>query len=192
MTLRTAVLSAAAMLAASGAASAQSTQAFNVVGTIPSICAMEEPTLADGSLINFRGLNGTTLEVDQLTDPSTLTTRAASASVSFAAVCSFPHNLVVESESNGLWRNAGSGAPSGFADGVPYLAQLAWGPVNGNLVADASARRANQVTIGVDEAVSGEIVVDLEIQAGASNLRSNAPLIAGTYQDTLRITVEPQ
>jgi hypothetical protein len=192
MSLRNAMLSAGLLLSCTGVASAQSTQAFNVVATIPQVCSMDEPTLAGGGLVNFRGLNGTTLQVDQLTDPSTLATRAASASVSFAAVCSFPHNLVVESEGNGLWRNGAGGAPSGFADGVPYLAELSWGPVNGRLQADATARRANQMTIGVDEPVSGEIIVALDIQAGSSNLRANAPLIAGAYQDTLRITVEPQ
>jgi hypothetical protein len=192
MSLRIAVLSAVFVLACATGAHAQAAHSFDVVATIPEVCAMEEPTLSSGSLVNFRGLNGTTLQIDELTDPATLATRAASASVSFSAVCSFPHNLVVESESNGLWRSGTRAAPGGFADAVPYLAQLRWGPVSGNLQADATSRRTNQLTIGVDQAVTGEIIVDLDIQAGASNVRANAPLIAGAYQDTLRITVEPQ
>lgn len=192
MFLRHAFLGAGLALTLPGAALAQSAQTFDVVATIPQVCALEAPTLGAGGLINFRGLNGTTLQVDQLTDPATLATRGASASVSFAAACSVPHNLIIESESNGLWRATAADPPAGFADGVPYLAHLSWGPVNGRLQADATARRANQLTIGVDQAVSGEILVELDIQAGASNRRANAPLIAGAYQDTLRITVEPQ
>jgi hypothetical protein len=192
MSLRLAALSVLAALSFPTAAAAQSTQAFDVVGTIPSTCAVDAPTLSGGAAINFRGLNGTTLEVDQLTDPRTLATRAASARVSFDAVCSFPHTLVLESESNGLWREGAGATPAGFADAVPYLAELTWGPVTGRLQADAISRRINQLNVAVDEAVAGEIIVDLAIQPGASNARANAPLIAGAYQDTIRITLEPQ
>jgi hypothetical protein len=193
MSLRFTTLGLLATLSFSGAAAAQTTQAFEVVATIPSVCALEAPALAGGGATNFRGLNGTTLEVDQLVDPRTLAARAASARVSFAAVCSFPHTLVMESDSNGLWRAAaGAGVPPGFADAVPYLAELTWGPVRGRLTADAISRRTNQLNIAVDEAVAGEIIVDLDIQPGASNATANAPLIAGAYQDTIRITLEPQ
>jgi len=192
MSFRLAALSLVTTLSFSGAAAAQSTQDFDVVGTIPSVCAIDSPALSGGGAINFRGLNGTTLQVDQLADPATLATRAASARVSFAAVCSFPHTLALESESNGLWRDAGAGVPTGFASAIPYLAELTWGPVTGRLQADAMSRRTNQLNIDIDQAVSGEIIVDLDIQAGASNARANAPLIAGAYQDTIRITLEPQ
>ena len=192
MSFRLATLTFVTALSASAVAAAQTAQDFDVVATVPSVCALDAPTLSGGPSINFRGLNGTTLEVDQLADPRTLATRAASARVTFAAVCSFPHTLVLESESNGLWRGIGAVAPSGFADAVPYDAELTWGPVRERLRADAISRRINQLNISVDEAVSGEVIVDLDIQAGASNARANAPLIAGSYQDTIRITLEPQ
>ena len=63
MSLRNGLLSAGLLIAGSGAAAAQSTQSFDVVATIPQVCAMEEPALAGGGLVNFRGLNGTTLQV---------------------------------------------------------------------------------------------------------------------------------
>jgi hypothetical protein len=44
----------------------------------------------------------------------------------------------------------------------------------------------------IGEARAGQILLRLEIQPGASNLASNSPLVAGTYSDTLRVTVEPQ
>lgn len=180
-----------------GAASAQtvSSKTMAVQGAAPQVCAVQSPTIsATGALVNFRGLNGTTLQIDQLTDPQTLATRAASVNVSFAAVCNYPHRITVESQNNGLWRNAvgGTGAPTGFADGVPYTATLNWGDVVQRFEVNASSRRLSQVSVLVDKATAGSILLSLNIQSGASNLRANAPLIAGTYQDTLRVTVEPQ
>ena len=155
---------------------------------------MQNPTIAQGGLLNVRGINGTTLQIDELTDPATLATRAAVADVSFDAVCNYPHRIVLESQNNGLWRSAAGSntVPNGFADGVPYSATLTWGETNRRFEADASSRRQSNVSITVDQATAGAILIHLEIQPGASNIRSNAPLVAGAYQDTLRVTVEPQ
>jgi hypothetical protein len=180
-------------LALAGGASAQEAKTFDVVGSVPQICTVQEPTIsAAGPLLNFRSLNGTTLQVDQLVDSQTMTTRAASVDVSFEATCNLPHRIVLESQNNGLWRNVTGAPPSGFADGVPYTATLTWGLINSRFEVDASSRRTSEQSVLVDEATAGEILIRLAIQPGASNLRANAPLIAGTYQDTLRVTVEPQ
>ena len=191
------ICSAAAALLMAGAASAQtvSSKTMAVQGSAPQVCAVQSPTVAaTGALVNFRGLNGTTLQIDQLTDPQTLATRAASVNISFSAVCNYPHRITLESLNNGLWRNAsgGAGAPTGFADGVPYTATLNWGDVVQRFEVNASSRRFSQFFVLVDKATAGAILLRLDIQSGASNLRANAPLIAGTYQDTLRVTVEPQ
>lgn len=191
------ICSAAATLLLAGAASAQtvSSKGMAVQGSAPQVCAVQSPTVsATGALINFRGLNGTTLQIDQLTDPQTLATRAASVNVSFSAVCNYPHRITLERQNNGLWRNAagGVGAPSGFADGVPYTATLNWGDVVQRFEVNASSRQLSRSSVLVDKATAGTILLRLDIQSGASNLRANAPLIAGTYQDTLRVTVEPQ
>jgi hypothetical protein len=169
-------------------------QHFAVTGNAPQICTVADPVLGSGSLTNFLSLNGTMLQVDQLADPQTLATRPAAAEVDFAAMCNFPHRIVLESQNNGLWRGGASGAPapSGFADGVPYTAALTWGPVNQSLFVDATARRTSQLSAPVGVPVAGDIKLRLTIQAGASNLTANAPLIAGVYSDTLFVTVEPQ
>jgi hypothetical protein len=165
-----------------------------VRGRVPQVCTLASPTLAGGALNNFRTLNGSSLEVDQLTDPVTLSTRAASAQVSFAAVCNFAHQIVLESRNNGLWRSelGLTPAPTGFSDAVPYTATLIWGPVNTSLQADASARQIRDRAQAVDRPVAGDIVLRLDIQPGATNLQTNAPLVSGVYRDTLRLTVEPQ
>ena len=188
---------AAAILAA-GAAHAQdsgdNTRDMLVRGRVPQLCAVSTPTLAASGLINFRTLNGGSLEVDQLTDPTTLSTRGASVELSFPAVCNFAHQIVLESQNNGLWRSelGMTPAPTGFSDAVPYTATLIWGPVTSTFEADASSRQIRDRTQSVDRPVAGQILLRLRIQPGATNLQTNAPLVAGVYRDTLRLTVEPQ
>jgi hypothetical protein len=180
--------------AARAQTSGDNTRDMVVRGHVPQVCALATPTLAGGTLNNFRTLNGSSLEVDQLTDPVTLSTRAASARISFAAICNFAHQIVLESRNNGLWRSelGLTPAPTGFSDAVPYTATLEWGPINTSLQADASDRRIRDRTQAVDQPVAGDIVLRLDIQPGATNLQTNAPLVSGVYRDTLRLTVEPQ
>jgi hypothetical protein len=175
-------------------AATASSQAMGVTGATPQICSVQSPVITGGALVNFRGLNGTNLQIDQLADPRTLASTAAAADVTFAAVCNYPHRIRLESQNNGLWRGgaAGTAPPNGFADGVPYTATLEWGPVNSTFFVDAHSRRISQQTTPVDQAVAGDIKIHLAIQAGASNLGANSPLVAGVYSDTLRVTVEPQ
>lgn len=182
-------------LAAVGGARAATTGVvpMSVTANAPQVCAVQQPVLTQGALVNFQALDGTNLRIDRLADPATLTTAAASAAISFDAVCNYPHRIVLESQNNGLWRTtAGAPAPTGFADAVPYSAQLTWGTINNTLRADATARRLNTDSIPVGSPTAGKIVINLTIQAGDSNLHANAPLIAGIYGDTLRVTVEPQ
>lgn len=96
------------------AASAQdfstSTSDFSVEGFAPQICAIQNGQVAEGSPVNFLGLNGTTLQIDRLVDPTTLATRGASVEIDFPAICSYPHRITLESQNNGLWRrSAGTG-----------------------------------------------------------------------------------
>jgi hypothetical protein len=194
LTTATAVALLLIAQAARAQTSGDDTRDMVVRGRVPQVCALATPTLASGALNNFRTLTGSSLEVDQLTDPVTLSTRAASARISFAAICNFAHQIVLESRNNGLWRSelGLTPAPAGFSDAVPYTATLEWGPINTSLQADASDRRIRDRTQAVDQPVSGDIVLRLDIQPGATNLQTNAPLVSGVYRDTLRLTVEPQ
>jgi hypothetical protein len=38
----------------------------------------------------------------------------------------------------------------------------------------------------------GDLRLRLDIDAGSTNVQTNAPIIAGSYGDTLRIFLEPQ
>lgn len=188
------VLGFTAAAAPAAAQTRVSTAAFPVGGSAPQICALQAPQLAAGAMVNFRGLSGDTLQIDHLVDPGTLSTSAASASVEFAAVCTYPHRLRVESQNNGLWRTSelATTPASGFTYAVPYRAEVTWGDNSGALNADALSRRMVERQLLIDEATSGKVRLQIVIDQGASNTRNNAPLIAGYYGDTLRIVVEPQ
>jgi hypothetical protein len=176
------------------AAQAPVVRPMGVVANTPAVCVLKEPKLAGGSQINFRGLNGNTLQIDRLVDPATLAINAASADIEFEAVCNYPHRIKVETQNNGLWQTSERSAtpPPGFAFAVPYSATLDWGLEHGRLEADAKVRRISEHWFNVDRATSGELHIRIEVQAGASNVQENAPLLAGYYGDTLRVTLEPQ
>jgi hypothetical protein len=197
MARRLLILAGAAAAAVPAAAAAQVepvTRSIPVIASTPPVCAIREPALAAGAQINFTGLNGNTLRIDRLVDPATLAAAAASVEVTFDAVCNYPHRIRVEAQNNGLWRTSErpSAPAPGFAFAVPYRAIIDWGLEHGILEADATVRRITERSIIVDRPTSGEIRLRLEIDAGASNVQANAPLIAGFYGDTLRITLEPQ
>jgi hypothetical protein len=191
------LLSAAALIGLAAPAQAQSTTAATampVTGNVPQICAMQRGEVQPGSAVNIVGLDGDTLRFAQFVDPATLAVKAASVTIKFDAVCNFPHSIRVESANTGLWPTDGrvSQPPRGFAYAVPYTARLNWGPVNAQFDADAKARRISQRDIPVDTAVAGELNLRIEIAEGASNVENRAPVVAGTYVDTVRIFLEPR
>lgn len=183
-------------LAATPAAAQQdkAVRSFAVNGYAPQVCAVQPPRLAPGTQVNFVGLNGSTLRIDHLVDPTTLSTSAASIEIGLDAVCNYPHRIVLETQNNGLYQTNERPAapPPGFGHAIPYSATMAWGMENLRLVADATIRRIAERSLSVNHPAAGTILLRLEIQPGASNERQNAPLLAGYYSDTLRVIVEPQ
>lgn len=165
-----------------------------VTGSVPQVCAMQQGSIQSGSLVNIVGLDGDTLRIIQFVDPATLSVKAASATISFDAVCNFPHAVRVESSNNGLWPVDGriSQVPGGFAYAVPYTAQVTWGVANAQFSADAKTRRIAQQVINVGAPAAGQLNLRIEIAEGASNVENRAPVIAGTYVDTVRIFLEPR
>jgi hypothetical protein len=165
-----------------------------VNANVPRSCTIASPVLEPAAQVNFRGLNGSTLQLDQLVDPATLSTNAASIQVVFTAMCNLPHRVKMESQNNGLWRSSEGGGvrPEGFANAIPYHARLDWLEDSLLLNADAGARRVGENSLLVSEGRAGNLKLRLEIDAGSTNTQANAPILAGFYGDTLRITLEPQ
>jgi hypothetical protein len=198
MTMKTlAAVSAIAVLAAASAACAQSSPtsgaSFTAVGSAPKVCTVSQPTLSSENLVNIQSLSGTTLRISQLTDATTLSTLPASARVSFDAVCTYAHTVTIESQNNGLWRD-GSNQPlsNGFADAVPWTGRLQWGQLDRTFQASAQNRQIVDFPYPVANANAGQLLLDVSIQAGSTNSQANGPLLAGTYSDTIYITLEPQ
>ena len=189
-----AVMASATPSMAQTTSTSSATRALPVTGSVPQTCAMQQGKIAPGSLNNIAGLDGDTLRIIQFTDPATLAVRAASVTISFDAVCNFPHSVRIESQNNGLWPidQRVSDRPAGFAYAVPYSARVNWGPVNAQFEADAKVRSQTQRVIAVNDAVAGEFRLRLEIEDGASNVETRAPLVAGNYVDTVRIFLEPR
>ncbi len=196
--MRALILMPLALIAAPAMAdslpSLTATQAMPVTGNVPQVCAMQQGQIQPGSVVNIAGLDGDTLRIVQFVDPATLSVKAASATVSFEAVCNFPHAVRIESANNGLWPVDGriTAAPAGFAFAVPYSARVDWGPANSSFDADAKTRRLSEQVINVDTAVAGQLNLRIEIAEGASNVENRAPVVAGTYTDTVRIFLEPR
>lgn len=188
------LLAGAAFASPAQAQSNPATQNLPVTGRVPQLCSLQQGTITPGGLNNIAGLDGDTLRIIQFTDPSTLAVRAASATISFDAVCNFPHSVRIESQNNGMWPVDGriSDRPQGFAFAVPYTADISWGPVNAQFSADAKVRSANQQVIVVNDPVAGQFSLRIRIADGASNVETRAPLVAGTYVDTVRIFLEPR
>ena len=177
-----------------GGATSSAVRTLPVTGSVPRTCAMGEGKIAPGSLNNFAGLDGDTLRIIEFTDPATLQVRAASITIGFDAVCNFPHEVRIESQNNGLWPvdQRVAGRPAGFAYAVPYSARINWGPVDAQFDANAKIRNQTQQLIAVNDAVAGELRLRIQIEDGASNVETRAPLIAGAYVDTVRIYLEPR
>ncbi len=170
------------------------TQDLGVTGNTPAVCTLQNGQLQTGGLINIAGLDSDVLRIQTLTDSQTLAARAASASIRFSAMCNFPHQVRIESQNNGLWPTDSrqSSQVPGFATAIPYQASLTWGPVSGALDANANVRRLASNQVAVDQPVVGEVQMRIEIVSGASNTVVNAPVVAGTYGDTVRIYLEPR
>ncbi|HET9630054.1 MAG TPA: hypothetical protein VFP14_11285 [Novosphingobium sp.] len=189
-------MAAVAGLAMGSAALAESNTASRtmaVSGSTPEICALQPGAVQTGSLVNMTGLDGDTLRVAQFADPTTLAVRAANATLSISAVCNFPHKVRVQSENNGMWPGDGRQAldAHGFTSAVPYQARVTWNGASNTLETDARVRHQVEDELSVNMPAAGSVELHVEIAPGASNSQANAPLLAGTYTDTLRIFLEP-
>ena len=169
------------------------TREYPVQGNAPRFCAVGTPTLSTTVSNNVRNLAGGVVTIDTLADPNTLTTRAAEFGILLDAVCNYAHRLTITSENNGLWRDPVAGSvPAGFAGAIPYEARVDWAGDQTILRAEAEARREQAETALVSLPNAGSMLIDVAITAGATNKATNTPLLAGTYRDTIRVTIEPQ
>jgi hypothetical protein len=171
---------------------AQDAQTVSILGEVDLMCTLGQPSQGTGALNNFDTPSGTVFGITHLTDPETLSTRAANITLTLDAMCNGIHRVVIASDNNGLWRN-GAGAPqSGFGSAVPYTANLVWADQEYPLTAEAADRLAVEEQMLVGRPTTGEMLIEFSIGSGATNAGFGAPLLSGEYSDVLRITVESQ
>jgi hypothetical protein len=189
------LLAAALIALACGAgapASAQQQHSVTLTGTAGLRCTLDQPELASTASTNFDAPAGNLFGITELGDPGTLTTKAASITLSMDAMCNSVHRVIIASDGNGLWRAGPATPAAGFASAIPYRANLVWADEQHALNAQANQRRLLENQILVGHPNTGEMLLEFEIDAGATNAGTGAPLLAGEYSDVLRVTVEAQ
>lgn len=182
---------AASMACAPASSWAQQQQTVELVGEAGLRCTLGQPTQGSGALTNFDTPSGSVFSITQLADPETLTTQAANITLSLDAMCNSLHKVIIASDNNGLWRT-GASAAAGFGNAVPYQANLVWADQQHLLTADTSSRQAVEEELLINRPNSGQMLIEFDINSGATNVGIGAPLLAGEYSDVLRITVEAQ
>lgn len=181
-----------AVLAAPALAqSAPQSAEVTVTGSVDRLCVLSGPQVNLGGAVNVGQVSGNTVTIADLSDDQQMTTKAADFTVSFPGMCNFTHQITISSDRGGLWRAPAGARPPGFANGVPYRATVDWAGSEMVLHAAASSEGQIQEQLEVDEPSWGDVEMRIHIDQGASNAGTGAPLEAGSYEDTIRITLGP-
>lgn len=167
---------------------------YQVVGQTPVICTLTNAGAGATGLVNFRSIDRNVFEIDQMVSQASLSTQAASFELTLSGVCNSAHVIRLESLNNGLWQLSQIPAtrPQGFGTAVPYEVSARWSDQLAQLSADAGVRETRRLSVPVANPASGNLTLHFEIRQGATNLFANAPIIAGSYTDTLTVVLEPQ
>jgi hypothetical protein len=187
-------LTAAAALVATGLgvrAFAGTTTTLTVTSATPRTCIMGAAQVTTGGATNLGVVSGNTVDIAQLTNDQ-LTTRATNFDITFDAMCNATHRVILTSERGGLRRATVGGTHAGFADGVPYSARFDWNSQEATLLAPAQSLSEVSQNLDIGQPSSGTLTVHFSIDAGATNLVTNSPLLAGDYSDTLRVEMQVQ
>jgi hypothetical protein len=185
----------AAGFVAGGPAYAQSVPVeatITVLGSVSQVCTLGPPQVNVSGSTNLGQVTGNTVKIANLSDDTSFTTKATDFDITMPAICNFNHRIVLSSDRGGLFRTVAAGPHAGFADGVPYLATLGWATDTETLNAPAASIGEIQQPMTVDHPAFGDVTVHVVIDQGATNLGAGAPLVAGAYEDILRVTVGPQ
>jgi len=189
------VVSSLALTAAAPSCRAQATpeQAIvRAIGSADQLCTLAAPQVNVGGANNIGSVAGSTVSIADLSDDQTLSTRATDFDVSFAAMCNFDHRVTLSSDRGGLWLQGVAAPPAGFADAVPYQASLVWADGSQILQANAASEGEIDSALDVNRPAYGDIVIHVHVDQGATNAGSGAPLVAGAYEDILRVTLGAQ
>jgi hypothetical protein len=162
-----------------------------VTGSVERMCILNAPQFNSSASTNIASSSGSEVRIANLSNDD-MTTQATRFTAQLAAMCNVSHLLTVTSDRGGLWRDPAGAAPDGFANAVPYRAKISWNGSQETLSANAQSEGEAAQSLAIDQPGTGDIDIEFSIDQGATNAGTGAPLLAGSYNDTLRVTMVPQ
>lgn len=187
--IRTRALLAGFAVAACPAVAMAADQNINLTAEVPRFCKFDGVPQF-GALTNFTvgsiGMASSTINMSSATNASGLM-NDASFRVRIAATCNFASNISLASINGGLKDSTPEAVVSGtFLNRIDYRAGLSeWG--SAGLVEFITSGTPTSVSAGAASPHAGDVVVLVHLEQNTT-----APLAAGDYTDTLRISLTPQ
>jgi hypothetical protein len=159
---------------------------LDMSGTAPSACVISAPSSVTGANATFQltGPQAAQIDITELVDQNTAQPRAATISLALPVICNGAHSLVVTTANGGLVRIGGNlgnaNVNGGFREILPYQLSADWA---GHSTSGDSHSRT-PVNIAVGDGAAGQLSLTIAIPPGG------APLVAGTYADSLVIQLQ--
>jgi spore coat protein U-like protein len=181
----------AGLLARPALAQNGQTQSFTIKGHAHSVCSLSgvQSVQAANMALGARSANQPVINIPSLSNAPTAQLQPASISLMITMVCNRAHSLHIAAGNGGLQSQTGpdASAKPGFASHVNYAANAYWGAASAHLQTSGVLGEAAP-EVYVPGAFSGSFVLQILIdESGAGHL----PLLAGTYADTLTVTLSP-
>lgn len=162
---------------------ARADRAMELSATAGSACIVGSPRAVSASNSTFQadGGSGGQITLTRLVDPDTALPRSARVDLAIPATCNASHRVIASSSAGGL-RRAGGGATQagGFADFLAYSVQVGLAGAQRQQRSDSGS-----LVMTVTDAASGDVTLRVTTPEGGS------PLIAGQYDDTIVIQLQP-
>lgn len=157
-------------------------QQLEIVGSSAPSCLIQPGVTAQGSNATFQADSASagTVQIGQFADASTAQANAMQIRLTLPLICNSAHSIVLHSRNGGMLRIGGSRTTSGaFGEFLPYRVSSDWAGMTGSARSDD----AKNLQFNVPNGGQGLLTVDIAIDKGT------APLVAGSYEDTLQIDV---
>lgn len=128
--------------------------------------------------------------IDNLIDPQSAQLLPGSISITLKGACNHAHSISLSTSRGGLHSAHGAvdGKNGGFLDHVHYIARLTWASSTTEMhTADLLGQPTRPVVFG--GAFSGFLQLQVILDQPETK---NTPIIAGSYSDSLFLTIKPQ
>ncbi|MGV3512405.1 MAG: hypothetical protein ACO1OX_10425 [Novosphingobium sp.] len=180
------IMLAVGILAATPSAAQElnrASQSLELNATAPSACIVRAPRAVAVANATFQSGGDSTARValTRLVDPNTALPRATSFEVAIPAACNASHRVTASSGKGGLGRIGAVANPGqGFAQLLPYALRLDWAGTRRE-----QASNGGPIVLAVANGASGDVALRVNTPEGGT------PLVAGDYDDTIVIQLQP-